>query len=142
MPPNHHHQPHPKLLHSLSSSSSSSSTSLSSADSRIGRNPSLSPLQSLTAVDYSYLGTYMFLCGCLVFSFHSFCVVVEDSASFLNWVYLVGTSLFTIGSVFYAVDAEKRTAEKARDLQSKQQQNHQALLNTTDISRKEEDSED
>ena len=57
--------------------------------------------------DFAYQGTYFFLAGCLVFSFHSFCLV-HSEPSFLNWVYFTGASLFTCGSICYAVDAERR----------------------------------
>ena len=60
-------------------------------------------------IDYSYYGTYLFLAGCLVFSFHSIVLLCEDGLTFANSVYFVGATLFTCGSVCYAVDAEQRT---------------------------------
>ena len=65
--------------------------------------PSLSSMER----DWGYLGTYLFLAGCLAFNFQSICLLHVDP-SFLNAVYFLGATLFTLGSLCYAVDAENR----------------------------------
>ena len=62
--------------------------------------------------DFAYLGTYLFLAGCLLFSLHSI-LLLQQEASFLNALYFTGASLFSLGSLCYAVDAEQRKRAEA-----------------------------
>ena len=74
-----------------------------------GSPPPTAPL-TLLGYSYSYCGTYLFLLGCLVFSFHSVLLLCEDGLSTANAVYFAGATLFTCGSVCYAIDAEQRSS--------------------------------
>ena len=65
-------------------------------------------LPPLVLPDYAYRGTYLFLAGCLVFSFHSVLLLYEDGVSLASTAYFLGATLFTAGSLCYAVDAEQR----------------------------------
>ena len=65
-------------------------------------------LPPLSLPDYAYRGTYLFLAGCLVFSFHSLLLLYEDGVSLASTAYFAGATLFTAGSLCYAVDAEQR----------------------------------
>ena len=93
----------------LSSSSASSSTLFigsSAAKQSSSSSTSSQVAASEGEVDCAYLGTYLFLVGCIVFSFHSV-LLLHAEPSLLNLVYFAGAQLFTCGSVCHAVDAER-----------------------------------
>ena len=101
------------IPHSTPASSSSHSTTPPIASPIKPPHPTTTPTMAThyhpPPIDYSYMGTYFFLIGCLVFSFHSGVLLYEEGITFANCVYFVGASLFSCGSVCYAVDAEQRS---------------------------------
>lgn len=56
-------------------------------------------------IDWAILGTYFFLFGCLMFSLHSLLVII-DHFDLMNLVYLIGTTLFTLGSICHVMAIE------------------------------------